>query len=180
MNSLKTLLVSVSSLLITGCSPLYDPGPQDLQIVFAKFLPGDEDLKILKGNQYIKPVELTLLQNAGLRGRLIIRGEDGDGSGEKVARILIVMFQNVNSTTELRQPDATNGLYLQTTNGFELLPPNTKTITNTFLIEPHHNYSLGDATDLALNQGSIIHRFTGIIWTENWNGIKPDLVKSQK
>ncbi len=154
---------------VTGCFPVYTPGSQELEVVFVKLIPGTNDLEITKGSEYIKPFEYDLLRKHGVRGNLIARGKAGGMAG-KAARIMVVMYKNVAAVTELRQPDLTNGLYLQTTNGFILLPENTPTISETFLIRPHHNYSMGDATEFALDRGSLIQAHTAIIWTKKWDG----------
>lgn len=141
-----------------------DLGPQELEMVFARLIPGTNSVLIQQGRDYIKPEELDLLRKQGVTGELVARGIFRRGEGEKKARVLVVMTNNVASAIDLKQPDGTNAVWLQSGETFLMLPTNTPTIAKTLKLDRYDHPMDGNTTHYSIDMGSVIQGGTAIIW----------------
>lgn len=165
-------------ILLGGCSPdgatdmvnekqewkPLDLGPQELEMVFVRLIPGTNWLSVRQGHDYIKPEELDLLRKQGVSGELVARGIFRRGEGDKRARVLVVMASNVISAVDLKQPDGTNAVWLQSGETFLMLPTNTPTIAKTLKLERYDHPMDGNTTHYSIDMGSVIQGGTAIIW----------------
>ena len=133
-------------------------------MVFVRWLRSTNLLVIRTGQDYITAAELELLRKQGMTGELIARGVFRRGGGDKRARVLVVMETNVTKPIELKQPDGTNAVYLQTGNSFLLLPTNTPTISKSLKIERYDQPMEGDTTHYWIDMGAVLQGGTAIIW----------------
>ena len=175
MRCAEFTVVALAVAILSGCEPPSPPvgkwkpldlGPQQLEMTFARLMPGTNRLSVIAGGDYIHSNELEALSDFGLRGSLVARGYDRRGRG-KPARVLVVLVTNVTATVDLPQPDATNGLYVQGEKGFVLLPIGTPTIAKTLRLERHDAPLGGEETFWWIDMGSGIQGGTAWIWTEN-------------
>ncbi len=141
-----------------------DLGPQELEMVFARLIPGTNSLSIRQGHDYIRARELEMLRQQGVTGELVTRGYDRRGAGEKKARVLVVMTNNVASAVNLKQPDGTNAVWLQSGETFLMLPTNTPTIAKTLKLDRYDHPMDGNTTHYSIDMGSVIQGGTAIIW----------------
>ena len=141
-------------------------GPQELELVFAKLVPGTNTLVVQHGIDYISTEELDLLKKTGVTGELIIKGIDRRGEGHKKAHVLVVMSDYVKTPVVLRQPDATNAIYLQSGQTFTLLPASTPTIDKGVRLEsriyPMNTNQI--ETDYSIQMGSVTQGGTAFLW----------------
>lgn len=178
-NSLfNTLFVASLGILLAGCSPEgatdmqnekqawkpLDLGPQKLEMVFARLIPGTGSLSIRQGHDYISAKELEMLRQQGVTGELVARGYHRRGAGEKKARVLVVMSSNVTTAVNLKQPDGTNAIWLQSGKTFLMLPTNSPTIAKTLKLERYDHPMDGNTTHYSIDMGAVIQGGTAIIW----------------
>jgi hypothetical protein len=141
-----------------------DLGPQKLEMVFARLVPGTNNLVVRQGEDYLSTEEINLLRSRGIQGELIIRGMHRRGQGDKKARVLVVLETNVTASVELKQPDGTNAVYIQAGPMFVLLPENVPTITKSLKLEPYDHPMDGETTHYSIEMGSVIQGGTAVIW----------------
>ncbi len=139
-------------------------GSQELEMVFVRWIRGPIPLVVRQGADYIMEDELKVLRGQGVTGELVAPGAFHRGIGEKKARVLVVLSANVSASVDLRQPDGTNGIYLQSSSGFLLLPAATPTIAKSLTLRRYEHPMDGDTTEYSINMGSVLQGGTAIIW----------------
>lgn len=167
MRWILTISVLFCLLLTQACSKTQlELGPQRCEIVFAKLLPGTNTLRVGEGSDYITPEELRLLQSNGISGELRATGIRQLGEGDNKAHVLVIMSSYVRIPVDLRQPDATNAIYLQRGQSFLLIPNNTPTIKKSVRLESRLDPMNTNRfeTDFSVDMGSVTQGGTAILW----------------
>jgi hypothetical protein len=80
------------------------------------------------------PGELSGLRDLGVTGRLRITEAWKTGKGRH-ARMVIVGSHQVDRATELPQPDGAEVIYVQGGSGWEMIPPDAKTLDRAVRLE---------------------------------------------
>jgi hypothetical protein len=108
---------------------LPDRDAQSLDVVIERLVPGPEEIGPSSGLTLTKD-ELTMLNSLGLKGELHggTQSYSFSGSNEKHARALIVIRGPLTSRVTLRQPKATNVIYVQGGSTFQMYPNNAPTL----------------------------------------------------
>lgn len=106
---------------------------QNLEVMFVEWRPGRDPLSFLGDG--LTPVEMNQLSGTGLTGQLTRKGftrQSWEGvTGEKQARIVIVMQRPLDAAVDLPQPDATSVIYVQETKDWKMIPSDVTTLRRT-------------------------------------------------
>lgn len=82
------------------------------------------------------PVELQLIKDSGITGMLSVLAARGlYGSGKK-SHVTLIMQRPVHTAIELKEPDATDVVYVQYGDNWKIYPSNARTLERTIRIEP--------------------------------------------
>jgi hypothetical protein len=98
---------------------LPDRNAQSLEVVIERLVPGPDEIGPDSG---LTKNEVAVLNSLGLKGKLHGGIQSYSGSGEKSARALIVIREPLTSKVTLRQPKATNVVYVQDGSTFRMYP----------------------------------------------------------
>jgi hypothetical protein len=80
------------------------------------------------------------IKNTGLTGVLSVFAANGRyGSGKKKGRVILIMQKPVNEAIELREPDATSIVYVQSGDQWQMFPSDAPTLKRTIRLEPEAN-----------------------------------------
>ena len=109
-----------------------DRDAQSLDVDVRRLVPGPEE--ITTENTGLKQNEVTTLTSLGLRGKLHGGLQSLSGSGDKHARVLIVVRGLIFSKVSLREPKATNVVYVQDGQSWQMYPPNAPTLRETITL----------------------------------------------
>ncbi|HXN24791.1 MAG TPA: hypothetical protein VOA41_18815 [Candidatus Dormibacteraeota bacterium] len=119
-------VVVLGSLVVVIYPALPDRDAQSLDVVIERLVPGPEEIGPDSG---LRKDEVTVLNSLGLKGKLFHGGiQSSSGSGEKSARALIVIRGTLKSKITLRQPKATNVVYVQDGSTWQIYPSNAPTM----------------------------------------------------
>jgi hypothetical protein len=98
---------------------LPDRNAQSLEVIIERLVPGPDEIGSDSG---LTKNEVAFLNSLGLKGKLHSGIQSYSGSGEKNARVLIVIRGPLTSKVTLRQPKATNVVYVQDGSTFRIYP----------------------------------------------------------
>jgi hypothetical protein len=104
---------------------LPDRNAQSLEVVIERLVPGPEEIGPDSG---LAKNEVAVLNSLRLKGKLHSGIQSNSGSGEKNAHVLIVIRGPLTSKVPLRQPKATNVVYVQDGNTFQMYPSDAPTL----------------------------------------------------
>jgi hypothetical protein len=104
---------------------LPDRNAQSLEVVIERLVPGPDEIGPDSG---LTKNELAVLNSLALKGKLHSGIQSYSGSGEKSAHALIVIRGPLTSKITLRQPKATNVLYVQDGSTFRMYPSDAPTL----------------------------------------------------
>lgn len=118
------LVLALSGLVIYPVLPARDA--QSLDVVIERLVPGPDEIGPDSG---LAKDEMAVLNSFGLKGKLHGGIQSSSGSGEKRARALIVVRGPLTSKVTLRQPKATNVVYVQQDGStFRMYPSDAPTL----------------------------------------------------
>jgi hypothetical protein len=84
----------------------------------------------------LSPTDVEQIEAVGLRGEVsVYTANDRYGSGKK-SHVTIVMQRPITDVVELREPDATSVVYVQSDHGWRMFPANAFTLKRTIRLEP--------------------------------------------
>jgi hypothetical protein len=98
---------------------LPDRDTQSLEVIIERLVPGPDQIG---ANSGLTKNEVAVLNSLGLKGNLHSGMQSYSGSGEKSARALIIIRGPLTSKVTLRQPKATNVVYVQDGSTFRMYP----------------------------------------------------------
>ena len=110
---------------------------QQLEVVFIRWVPGAQPLSTdtlpsseraasIGGRPSLQPADMDALQKAGLTGTVSISGGGTFGEGKR-SRLLIVMSRQLSSSpVELKQPDRTQAIYVQSGQVWQQFPADSR------------------------------------------------------
>jgi hypothetical protein len=146
---------------------LPDRDAQSLEVVLERLVPGPDEIGSAGG---LTKDEVSLLNSLDLRGEL--RGgiqSSSSGTGEKHARALIVVREPLTSKTVLREPKATNVVYVQEGGTFLMYPSDAPTIRRRItLVEGN-----GEFEGLTVEIDPVIGKPSTFTWYPPIKRVKP-------
>jgi hypothetical protein len=98
---------------------------QSLEVIIERLVPGPDEIGPDSG---LTNNELAVLNSLGLKGKLHSGIQSYSGLGEKNAHALIVIRGPLTSKVTLRQPRATNVVYVQDGSTFRMYPSDAPTL----------------------------------------------------
>jgi hypothetical protein len=104
---------------------LPDRDAQSLDVMIKRLVPGPGEIGPDSG---LTKDEVAVLNSLGLKGELHGGIQSSSGSGEKSARALIVIRGALTSKIKLRQPKATNVVYVQDGSTWRMYPSDAPTL----------------------------------------------------
>jgi hypothetical protein len=111
---------------------------QRLTLRVLAWIPSSAPLTILarEGLMHLSPTEITQLKNVGITGTVSYAMNPATYGSGKASRVLLLMQEPVDTRVELREPDATEILYVQYGKIWKMYPPNARTLSRTIRIQP--------------------------------------------
>ena len=111
-------------------------GNQHLAVYFYRHIPGNNELDLSEVVGDLEPVDIQLLRQTGLRGRLENRGYFASNSTEwPRAKALLVFTAATVSNATLPQPKRCTIAYVQDGSGFRRVPQDAATLERSMRIE---------------------------------------------
>lgn len=122
-----------------GANPLfkYLSGDQQLEVISFKWTLGLEPLDIQEvlANR-VSEDNLSQLKSLGFTGQLTYAGGSGVvGRGNKHARAIIIMQHQLKEPIDLHQPDGVEVIYIQTNDGWKMIPSDAPTLQRVIHLE---------------------------------------------
>ena len=107
---------------------------QSLEVRIMRLVPGPE--KITVESSGLKQTEVTVLNSLGLHGKLHGGLQSISGGGDKKARVLIVVRAPISSKITFREPKATNVVYVQDGDRWNMYPRDAPTLRKSITLTP--------------------------------------------
>jgi hypothetical protein len=156
---------AIAAIILTSCGlvlyPLVpDRTAQSLDVSIMRLVPGADDIDAKSG---LTKDEIQVLNSLGLKG--ILHGglqiaSGSSGSAERHARVLIVVRGRLSSKVTLRQPKATDVVYVQDGNEWRMYPSEAPTLRKKItLLE-----GTGDFQGLTVEVDSAIGKANSFTW----------------
>jgi MFS family permease len=123
---------ATAAVLGLGLSIIYPILPerdsQELEVVFVRLVPEEE--QIATGTDKLSADEIKLLRSLGLKGSLRVgmQASKSTGNSSRHARAIIVLRERLETRVDLREPKATNVVYVQDGKNWNMYPPGARTI----------------------------------------------------
>ena len=112
---------------------LPDRSAQSLQVEIMRLAPGPEEITA-ENNRGLTTTEVEVLRSLGLRGELHGGIQSFSGGGEKQARALILFRGPISNKVVLREPKATDVVYVQEGESWNMYPTNAPTLRKTITL----------------------------------------------
>jgi len=125
-----SLLVALA-LLWLGYSPLLSAVRHDqhLTVTFGRLVSTSSTMVVEDPRGLTSNDEKELLRQADFSGKVVIEGASASNTTQSpLARVLVVADGPIQSRVRLRQPDGTTVAYIQTAEGFRMIPANARTL----------------------------------------------------
>ena len=123
---------ATAAILGLGFSIIYPILPerdsQELEVVFVRLVPEAEQIATDTGK--LSADEIKLLRSLGLKGSLRVgmQASKATGNSTRHARAIIVLRERLETRVDLREPKATNVVYVQDGKNWNMYPPGARTI----------------------------------------------------
>jgi hypothetical protein len=111
---------------------------QELGLSVLLWTPSDSPLRIRQPSPNIKlsSSEIRQIEDSGITGTLSTYAADGRYGSGKQSHVILIMQGPVKARIELKEPDASNIVYVQYGENWKMFPPKTRTLKRTIRIEP--------------------------------------------
>lgn len=125
-------IAATAAVLGLGLSIIYPILPerdsQELEVVFVRLVPEAEQIATDTGK--LSADEIKLLRSLGLKGSLLVgmQASKATGNSSRHARAIIVLRERLETRVDLREPKATNVVYVQDGKNWKMYPPGARTI----------------------------------------------------
>ena len=106
----------------------WTPSPSPLEIQESRSTPGFPDPNP-------SPTEVQQIKNTGITGTLSVYTANGRYGHGKKSHVILIMQGPVSKAIALREPDASNVIYVQDSETWRMFPPNAPTLARTIWIE---------------------------------------------
>jgi hypothetical protein len=147
---------------------------QQLEVVFLRWVPGSEPLsqEPLPSNERastrqrsLQPADMDSLKQAGLSGTISVSGGGTVGEGERSRLFVVMSEQLVSSPVELRQPERTQTIYVQSGSGWRQFPADSRLSRLTVRLEIANHTRLQTWFSVELATGARLGG-TAYIWPQ--------------
>jgi MFS family permease len=148
---------------------LPDRNAQSLDVVIKRLVPGPDAIDAESG---LRKGEIEVLNSLGLKGILhggIQIASGSSGSGEKHARVLIAVRERLTSKVTLRQPKATDVVYVQDGNEWRMYPRGAPTLRKKITLTE----GTGDLQGLTVQVDPVIGKGNTFTWYPPIEKIQP-------
>ena len=138
---------------------------QELGLSILLWTPSDSPLTIEEQTQIrLSPIEIQQIRETGITGAVSTYAANGRFGRGKKSHVTLIMRGPVNQAIELKEPDATNVVYVQYGAGWKIFPPDAHTLERTIRIEPE----AGDPTQTSVMVGlaSGARQGLGVWWSK--------------
>jgi hypothetical protein len=138
---------------------LPDRDAQSLDVVIERLVPGPDEIGADSG---LTKDEVTLLNSLGLKGKLHggTQSSSSSGSDANHAHALIVIQGPLTSRTTLRQPKATNVVYVQHGDTFLMYPDKAPTLKKKITLTE----GIGEFEGLTVEIDPVIGKAQAFTW----------------
>jgi hypothetical protein len=126
------------------------------------------DLTSNRPDMASSPTEIQQIEKTGITGSISVFNTPTSrftryGSGKK-SHVTLIIQRPVTRPVELREPDATNVVYVQQADGWKMFPPNAHTLERTIRLEPLSD--VPDQTDLTVELADGSREGFGVWWPD--------------
>jgi hypothetical protein len=140
---------------------LWTPSDSPLQIDEPKQVPNFPDMRL-------SPAAIQQIRDAGIRGRVSTYAANGNYGHGKRGRVILIMQGPVLEAVELKEPDASNIVYIQDRQKWTSFPPGVPTLKRTIRIEPQADDRDQSSVMVELSDGA--RQGFGVWWPKTNSG----------